>query len=422
MKGMKYLEYQICSETESCIANETVGFIKTGGIHMLKKQVIHRQRKNNINPKDKVLLKIISLFIMVCLLCSDMFLTKASAVTSGYYLVNVQVNYLEGTAIVTQGPGGSTKFYMSTDNGRNWQVLESNVVDITPYLKSRENTIYFKGNRDTAQTPVVLQGEDNTLKAVYQAVNGEGQIVISNINGPVEYRNGANGAWKTLAGYTISTALYEYSGATLNIRTMATVQKRAGRIVNVRVPKKPSAPGVSLDGSKFEFIGLKAGQTQYRVGDSTVWQTFAPSDKRIRTLDLATLFGTTLNYYNPLPGGTVEFRTPANGKNVASSIKLIEVPRQETAPATINLYGTTLTIADSSNRKAYEYTVVEPGKILDLKTARWSPINNSRPVKIRKVSPGSKIYVRVRSYIDRTTQNVIPASTCREFTVTTWSY
>jgi hypothetical protein len=342
---------------------------------------------------------------------------KASSIP-GSSQVNVRVDYVDEMAVITAGSGNSTKFYFSTDNQKSWVFIDAGLaMDISAFLQKKSTTVYFKGNRDTNPTPVVLQGEETSLKAAYKVVNGEGTIALTGATGQVEYRKGANGYWKTVNG-SISTAIYEMTGTTLYFRTAATTAKRAGTTVSVKVPKKSSAPTVKLDGSKFIITGLKYDETQYRIGNNTNWITFKPDDKKIRTLDLVALIGTSAITNAPIPAGVIEFRTKASDKKVSSYVKIIEIPSQPVIPDTVRLIGTTLSILDSDLKRAYEYTKVAKDSYLNINTARWSSITAARSVIIPKLSVGDKVYVRLKSTTDRVTKIVTPASTYRELPVT----
>lgn len=386
-----------------------------------------RENLSRIRNYSNNILKIIVMIVLLFVFQGKF--TEANATSVGYLsTVNVAVDYVEGVATVVAGPGNSTKFYMSTDNLKSWEPLEvyrnstgilCASVDITPYLKNKESIINFKGNRDTSQRPVPLQGEDNNISATYQVANGMGRIAINNnTSNLVEYRNGQNGQWKTLNGYSLETRNYEYKGASIQMRTVASVSKRAGKIITVRVPKKPTAPSIKLDGSKFAFTGLKSGLIEYRVGDDTEWTTYSSSNAKTNTLDLATLFKVSTVQNTQLPAGIVEFRTKATTKQIASSIKYFDVPIQPIYPSTITINGTTLTIFDCSSKKQYEYSIVETGDI-NLSTARWTSVSSPRPVIIPRLSPGFRVYVRAKSYIDPTTKMVVPASTYKIIVIET---
>ncbi len=332
--------------------------------------------------------------------------------------ISVAVDYLEETATVTAG--SNTKVYVSKDN-KNWELMSSNVLDISAMLQTREVTLYFKGNKDTTPTNIKLSGEDASLKAAYAVFDGGGRVSFSGTNLPIEVRKGANGQWKLIQNpnnYYVTTQ-YETYGASLYFRVIGTATRRPGKIVSVKVPKRPTAPSMKLDGGKLNISGFKPGETQYRVGDSTAWILF-PTSSTLRTMDLKDLLGQETNT-NTIKGGTIEFRTIYNDskKKVASSVKVIEVPAQPGAPENVTLTGTTLTAVDANKRKYYEYTIVQGTGTLDLKTAKWTSFTSAKPIIIKAAAVGDKIHVRAKSYTDSITKQVVPASISKENTVQT---
>lgn len=339
--------------------------------------------------------------------------TKADSLSQ----VNVSVNYIEEVINVLPGSGGSTKFYMSTDNEKTWEMIEdTGTVDISTLLSTKAVTLKFKGNKDQTVKEVTLAAEDKSLQVAYKVVSGSGLIAFTPVQN-VEYKKGVNGTWKT-ASNLMPTSMYEIKGATLYFRTPATVDKRSGKVITVKIPKKPSAPSVKLDGSKLSITGLKPGETQYRVGDSTTWLTFNPSDTKLKSLDLNILLNSSAGTNIVIPAGRIEFRSKGNEKKLDSSVKVIEVPLQPVVPDSIILTNTTLKITDSNTKRAYEYTVVTKGTTLDLEKAKWSAATAKSPVIVRNAAVGDKILVRLKSTTDPTTKKLLLASTYKEFIVT----
>jgi hypothetical protein len=359
--------------------------------------------------------KLLFVSIILCVVLSSFVEFKVSF--AGTNMVDVKIDYLEETAIVTKGSANSTRFYMSTDNKKNWEMIDSSgVVDISTILTTKAVIVYFKGNKDTEPAAVTLQGEDKNLSVVYKITDGVGKIEFSPVQ-PVEYRKGANGDWKT-ATNLMPTSIYEIRGATLYFRTPATAIKRAGKIISIKISKRPTAPSVKLDGSKLSISGLKLGVTQYRVGDSPTWNTFTSPDPKAKSISLYSLLvnGTVSN--NPIPAGEIEFRTLGTDKKITSAVKLVEVTTQPITPEAITLVGTTLTIQDTNTKKAYEYTRVEKNSTLNLNTAKWTSVTSKNSLVISKVAIGDKILVRAKSYTDSTSKKLILPSTYKELPVT----
>lgn len=333
--------------------------------------------------------------------------------------VNVRIDYLEELAYVTPGVGNSTKFYFSTDK-RSWEIIDhiEKKIDLSALLSSKEVKIYFKGDKDLNILEEKLEAEDNSFKPIYQVIGGEGRIVFNNMTYPIEFRKGINGQWK-MTSNMMPTSIYEFKGTTLYFRTMAATNRRAGKIVTVKVPKKPTAPSVKLDGSKFCITGLRSGVTQYRVNDKHVWETFSPADPKVKTMDLTQLFGTGNNNNTPIPAGVIEVRTAATDKKVASAVKVIEVPIQPGVPNTVVLNGRTITINDTDLKNLYEYTRVEQSNVFQINTAKWTTIKTNTPTVVKNASVGDRILVRQKSYFDKDLNMIVLASLYKDFVVTT---
>ncbi len=321
--------------------------------------------------------------------------------------VNVLINYLEETAKVIAGSNNSTKFYVSKDK-KTWELLTTDTLDISTFLKPKETVIYFMGNKDTLVKEVKLAGEDSSLKATYAVTNGVGRIDISGTSLPVEVRIGSYGSWRTYAPPFL-TAPYEVYGATLYFRIAGTTVSRPGKSITVRIPKRPSAPSVKVDGSKLYISGLKPGVTLYRTATQEIW-TQVPADQK--TINLKDLLAPTAAPNEPIPGGIIEFMTAHNDakKKVASAVKVITIPTQPAKPSNIAINGTTLTVSDTNKKKYYEYTRVTGSGTLDIKTAKWTSFTSAKPVVVKGAGVGDRIYVRAKSYTDSATKQVVPAS------------
>ena len=336
----------------------------------------------------------------------------ADAATS----VSVAVNYLEETATITAGAGGSTKFFMSTDKGKSWEGIDGNIVDISTLMSTKTVDVQFKGNLDTAALTYTLMAEPTDLTVNISYLTGSGLITFTPPSGTtVEYRKGANGAWKP--AYTnMSTALFEVRGNTLYFRTAAMVGRRCSKIVAIKVAKRPSAPSVKLDGSKLVISGVKPGETQYRVNAATAWTTLPAST--VKEISIYNLLAAGVVSNVPIPAGTIEFRTGGSVKKTNSAPKLIEITGQTVCPDTIAVTGSTIMINDTTTpKRAYEYTILEGSATLDLSKAKWSSIAIGKSVIIPKVAVGNRVLIRIKSSVEATTKQVLLASTYKEYTI-----
>ena len=369
----------------------------------------------NFSKSLKYMISLILLAIVI-LVMSRPVNAFATSVTGS--VVNVAVNYIEETATVTSY-AGSTKFYISIDKQKTWEdvplVGVNGVVDISGLLSSKAVDIYFKGNKDTGVKTVTLMAEPNTVTAAYVVRYGAGYIDYKTTGTAVEYRKGTNGQWKTPPA-SFSTYLYEIKGATMQFRSVATTDIRAGKVITVKIPKRPAPPSVKVDGSKLLISGIKANDTQYY--DPTLGWRYVTSDKKVKTIslyDLAKISSTA--YSTPLTAGAYEFRSYVPDKKVISGAKLLEVPLQPICPDTIKIEGSTVTITDSTKR-AFEYCKLTSSTPYNTAIMKWSSIQANKPTIIPKASVSDVIYVRLKSTVDKATKVVTPASTCKILYVT----
>jgi hypothetical protein len=337
------------------------------------------------------------------------------------------IDYTTETLIVTPSVGGqNSKIYMSSDNMKTWDIIDLNTstntykIDISTLLSTKAVTIYFKGNKDTDIVQITIPVQNISFKPVYTIVAGVGSIVFTSATS-VQYRNGANGTWTTVTS-PMNTQMYEIKGASLYFRIAPTTGTRAGKVVTVKVPKKPTAPAVKLDASKLIFTGIKTGETLYRTGDDTIWtKVTSATGAAISVTSLLT--HTDISNTTAISAGTIEFMTPGTDKKLGSAVKVIQIPQQlKLAEEVVSITGSSISIVDTDTKKAYEYTVVTQGKNLDYTKAKWTQITSKNSVKVPKVSIGDKILVRLKSTIVKDTGLVNLPSTFVERTVNTLSH
>ncbi len=371
----------------------------------------HKEARSNFEPFKYI----ISLFLFAVLLLVWDKPTTALATSATGTSVNVFVDYAEETARVTAGTGGSTRYYISTDNKKTWEDVKypDGVVDISGLLSAKAVDIHFKGNKDTAVKTVTLMAEPNNVTAVYGIKDGVGSITTSVSGAAIEYRKGPNGNWKTTTG-AIPTYLYEVKGATLQFRSTANTGMRAGKIITIKIPKRPAPPSLKVDGSKLLLTGVKANETQYFNPDSSKWE-YVTTDPKVKTVTLNTLSKISPSANIAMPAGAYEFRNYYGDKKVVSGVRLIEVPVQPTCPETIKLEGNTLTITDAANR-AFEYSILTSTDIFNAATMKWTSAPANKAILISKAYSTNRIFVRLKSTTDKS-KIVTPASTYIVLTV-----
>ncbi|MFT4143697.1 MAG: hypothetical protein QM644_04520 [Mobilitalea sp.] len=387
---------------------DIVNLLKAKGTYLSSKVLCH---------KKLLLFLILLVFVTFSFTRPDT--TKADANS----MVGVKVNYLEETVTLSPGSGGSAKYYMSLNDKKTWEVIDPTntvdktaTIDISGYLSTKAIDVIFKGNKDLNPTTLTLQAEDRNLKASYVVINGVSSITVNQAS--LQYKKGANGDWKTYNG-TLPLASYEIKGTTLYFRSAPLEGKRAGKVITVKVPKRPTAPSIKLDASKLLITGLKVNEIQYRVNDTEGWTTFTSTDPKVKTKTLLSFLSTTTPPPNTvIPAGRIEFRTIGKDKKIASAVKVIEVTLQPTLPADITLTGSTITILDSDTKRNYEYTKIAQGATLNIETAKWTTITSKAPVIIKNATVGEKVYVRLKSFTDSSSKQLVLPSTYKELTIT----
>lgn len=368
----------------------------------------------DINKNKRNIKKMAMVFAFLLVIGAVFSSTIESKAEDAGTSVVVEVNYMNETATITAGPGGSTKFYITVDKKLvTWDLVETgSVVDISTYLSSKSVSVFFKGDKDTKPTELKLLPEDKTLKITNDIV--ERKITYSVASGiVVEYRKGTTGNWMD-ATTGMPTSIYSLRGITLYFRTKATKDLRAGKIVTVKIAKAANAPTIKVDGSKLEIAGLKKGASEYRVNGGPVWSTFEPVNPKATTLSLNTYLSQTKT--------NIEVRIKATDKKIASKIRNIDILKQpELVDEKVKVEKSSLTISDASSSKKYEYTIVKAGKEISLPTAKWTGITSTKSIVVKKVGKdelaiGDKLYVRIASYTDKE-KNVILSSTYKEYAI-----
>lgn len=377
-----------------------------GVIEMTKDQI--RRNEQKLIPSIR--------YIAVMFVLALTFMLVKEPDTAQASTVNYTIDY---EAQILNASSNSGRVYLSADNEKTWESLEDsgNIVDISTFLKTKESFIHLKSSNSTVSTKVPLMAEPVNDMTI--TVTGSGIVYSTSSGSTIEYQKGKNGPWINLGTSGVfNTKPMEIKGASISFRTKALPYRRAGKIVTVKISKRPTAPSVKFDGSKQSITGLKAGM-QYRTpSGSWLPVTLANGTSSVSIyLYNGTTSITNATYQSPFVATTLEFRMPATDKKAASSSRVVDVPAQPGFSGSVSLINSTLRVNDTSG-KTYEYTVVEPNTTLDLNKARWTSLTANKDVILKNVSINQLLFVRAKSYTDKTTKLKVPASTVSIQTIT----
>lgn len=370
------------------------------------------------------------------------------------------VDYEEEEIVIKNNGNTRIFFAIETDAVKDkWDVMkadegETSRLDFSWTSGSVDNVIFIKGEdtksgNDTIkaeQKRVVLHKrtskldlsinytimntltKDDSIAPMINIMTTQGNGKVPIYFDDLEWKKGESGKWKTINTLTVGQLeKYQIKGTDLYFRIMAINDvtsnpdgsngRRASSETKIKIAKKAASTAVGIDGNKFA-AKIKYGQ-EYRVTIGSVTKGWIKvqnrSVKNIPLTDIMKLFGDTSDgygYTKPFPEMTIEVRRYATNKAPASKITKELVPAQYILPGdtivteapsnsqiSITYSGTKhmiVTIPSASSANPYQYTIVKPGEDFNDKTASWSTISKSNPVKIlsTKAIQGGTFYIR----------------------------
>jgi hypothetical protein len=344
-----------------------------------------------------------------------------------------EINY-ENSTITLQLNSGDTEAYFSDSNKKNWETipgkLSSNntvTMDISWIPVTKNYVMTFKGNSSTSVTSVIIPKQITNFKATYNKVKG--QMSFSNTGSrTIQWRKKGSTTWNTVNTSTISTEMNYFctNGATVYFRlapingNSSSSGSRPSKEVTINIPKKASAPSVTVDGSAFT-IAVKKGmayRTLHADGTTSNWTTVSSNTNLLLKNIAPGVFNATDTSQDAV---TLQFRTNATSSNQVSKITTVKIPVQEDAPDA-DTYGISLNYTSSttmslqvkaaSTTTPFEYTIVEKDKELNYQKASWTAITSSNAVTLNKTTApvGCHIYVRKKSRKTSTSDDFTLAS------------
>lgn len=333
-----------------------------------------------------------------------------------------EINYQKST-ITLKVNDDDTEVYFSDYKKKSWEevpgtISSSNTItmDISWISVSKNYVLTLKGNKSTKVITVTLPKQVTNFKAAYNKVKSK--VTFSHAGTrTVEWRKKGSSIWNTVQTSSLSTQLsYLYNNgavvyfrlAPVNGTGISDVGMRASKEVSVTIPKRASAPSITIDGSKFS-IAVKKGMA-YRTVDSdgsvSDWISItSTTDLLLKNIASKAMYTDASTAQSKV---TLQFRTNATNSSQVSKITTVTVPVQE-GPPSISSYGISLTYTSSStlslrvkaasSTEPFEYTIVDQEDSLNYQTADWTAISSSTAVSLddEDAPAGSHIYIRKKS-------------------------
>lgn len=366
------------------------------------------------------------------------------------------VDYKEENIIVNNN--GNSKIYFATENdaARNtWDIIPADegsttTIDFSWVSPINEQVIVIKGE-DNVQSRVTLKARAKRLDVsirydrmaglkksdtiakllniMSSAGTGDNPISFSDL----EWKKGVNGSWKDTSTLTITQLeKLQIRGADLYFRIKAvndetvgtkhpdgTNGRRVSNEVRLKIARKASPVVVGIDGEDFT-AQIRYGK-EYRVtydGITTPWVKV--TDKSVREVPLAVMLNNSRDGFTParrFPAMIIEIRDYATANKAASKITEISLKEQRVLSGNIiegeapedanvldpNIYishngsaSISITVPSASAENPYQYCIVKPGDVFDLKRVSWSTISRGTAVRILsgRVPEGSSLYIR----------------------------
>ena len=344
-----------------------------------------------------------------------------------------EIDYGKST-ITIEGNTGDTEIYFSEGTKNIWEQIpgelnanEEITMDISWISATKNLVLKFKGNDSSDAIEVNLPKQDTKFKASFKKIDGS--MIFTNAGDRiVQWRKKESGIWKNVGRVNVGAGASEadvlanmsrlkkeletlYTNGSSIVFRLAPVNGtasnpglRPSKEVTVAIPKKSSAPSITIDGSKLS-IGVKAGMEYRVVAENKSWVDC----KKTESIPLSVIAPEAM-YTDGINEQEVkvQFRTKATSSKQISMITTVTVPKQTAPPSKekegiIYQYTSTSTLTiqakAASSTTPFEYTIVKPGETLDLLKATWTQITASTEITVKsdKAEKGSSIYIRKKT-------------------------
>lgn len=326
---------------------------------------------------------------------------------------------------------GNSIVYYSTDQ-EDWTEVEGSYNSATKYYTwdiswvsaSKDETLYFKGDSVTTITSVTLPKQATSFGATYNKADGSFTFTDADESDTFEWRKSTDYNWNKVSldetsvnykAFINSIELLRLKGAKVIIRlpqeigTANSVGSRPSKEVTITIYARTEAPNIKVNSSKLTLNTTVA--MEYYNATTGNWYECN------KTMNLAEIAPKVLNV-NGAKDQTLMIRTAATTRTTYSKTAYIKMKGQRSAPEIgdstkdITYYYLNSKLVMSFNKASktniYEYTIVKFGYTLDVSTARWISVNNTKLMTLtNKVAPdGCTIYVRKKGTDANTSKNI----------------
>ncbi len=381
------------------------------------------------------LLPVFALFLLCIPASSHSVQAAASAVAFGaldYEKLTMEIHY-NGNSIV----------YYSTDNAV-WTEVEGNYssasgisrMDISWVSAAEDVTLYFKGDVVKTVKSITIPAQDKDFKVIYDKVEGEFTFDDTGVADYFEWRKSGDYYWNKVSLNEASASYLSFlsameslrvKGASLLFRLPQAAGTGAGNTgsrpsaeITVKILARGTAPTVKVNASKLTVNTTTS--MEYYDEASDFWMECD------RTMSLEDIAPAAL-YENGAKTVTLQIRKGATATVPYSKTAYLTIPGQS-APTTIGdsskevtYYYLNSKLVMQFNRasaaEAYEYTIVKAGNYLNVSTASWKSVTNTKLMTLSaSTAPeGCTIYVRRKGKDASTTAELVLPSAINSFTV-----
>ncbi len=398
---------------------------------------MNEYRINNVSFVGRLLQALMAVAIFIVFLCfAGGIATHAEE--SGKSVVVTGINY-DNSTITLRLDSEDTRLFLSNSAQKKWEYVPVTLVseggyktatlDISWVSLNSDYVMSFKGDVSTTPMKVTIPKRATNLKVKYD-MSTESVSFTNATADDIEWKKKEALNWTSYNAATFSEALATFldNGASLMFRKKAvngtsasSTGSRAGKEVTVNIPKKTSAPSITISDERM-VIPVKKGLS-YRYVDAdgnatSDWTVIdADGENPVSVLAPAAMYNTETS----TAGSDVyiQFCQKASSSSQVSKCRTVKIPAQQTMTENDKNTSTYSYIeytsstefqmvfktAGESNILEYCIITADMQKLgvsienINDKQLTWNEVNSSTPIKkakdsSNKLEDGTQIYFR----------------------------